>query len=223
MIVSIGLDHRHGRGARADGGRRGGAARHRRPGRGPDSRRRAAQGPRVIVTLLTDYGRDDDFVGVCHGVIRGIHPRPRSSTSRTGSSATRSVRARWCCATRCRTCRSGCTWRWWTRRWAPSGARSRCARATGASSSGPDNGLLSLAWERCEGVELAVDVTRSPHRPRAGVGHLPRPRHLRAGGRAARGGRRARRRGRPARPRRLARGAARAARRGRARWWRTRS
>jgi S-adenosyl-L-methionine hydrolase (adenosine-forming) len=29
---------------------------------------------------------------------------------------------------------------------------------------GPDNGLLSLAWERCEGVELAVDVTRSPHR-----------------------------------------------------------
>ena len=29
---------------------------------------------------------------------------------------------------------------------------------------GPDNGLLSLAWERCDGVELAVDVTRSPHR-----------------------------------------------------------
>jgi S-adenosylmethionine hydrolase len=29
---------------------------------------------------------------------------------------------------------------------------------------GPDNGLLSLAWERCGGVEMAVDVTRSPHR-----------------------------------------------------------
>jgi S-adenosyl-L-methionine hydrolase (adenosine-forming) len=29
---------------------------------------------------------------------------------------------------------------------------------------GPDNGLLSLAWERCGGVELAVDVSRSPHR-----------------------------------------------------------
>ena len=28
----------------------------------------------MIVTLLTDYGRDDDFVGVCHGVIRRIHP-----------------------------------------------------------------------------------------------------------------------------------------------------
>ena len=29
---------------------------------------------------------------------------------------------------------------------------------------GPDNGLLSLAWERCGGVEQVVDVTRSPHR-----------------------------------------------------------
>ena len=29
---------------------------------------------------------------------------------------------------------------------------------------GPDNGLLSLAWERAGGVALAVDVTRSPHR-----------------------------------------------------------
>jgi S-adenosylmethionine hydrolase len=29
---------------------------------------------------------------------------------------------------------------------------------------GPDNGLLSLAWERCDGVEMAVDITRSPHR-----------------------------------------------------------
>jgi len=29
---------------------------------------------------------------------------------------------------------------------------------------GPDNGLLNLAWERCEGVDLAVDITRSQHR-----------------------------------------------------------
>ena len=29
---------------------------------------------------------------------------------------------------------------------------------------GPDNGLLSLAWEACGGVDLAVDVSRSPHR-----------------------------------------------------------
>ena len=29
---------------------------------------------------------------------------------------------------------------------------------------GPDNGVLSLAWERCDEVEIAVDITRSPHR-----------------------------------------------------------
>jgi hypothetical protein len=29
---------------------------------------------------------------------------------------------------------------------------------------GPDNGLLSLAWERAGGVETVVDVTRSQHR-----------------------------------------------------------
>ncbi|HEX8648328.1 MAG TPA: SAM-dependent chlorinase/fluorinase [Thermoleophilaceae bacterium] len=29
---------------------------------------------------------------------------------------------------------------------------------------GPDNGVLSLAWERSGGVEEAVDVSRSPHR-----------------------------------------------------------
>ena len=28
----------------------------------------------MIVTLLTDYGRDDDFVGVCHGVMLDIEP-----------------------------------------------------------------------------------------------------------------------------------------------------
>ena len=44
-------------------------------------------------------------------------------------------------------------------------ARARAAHAaTGALLVGPDNGLLALAWERCGGVDLAVDVTRSPHR-----------------------------------------------------------
>ncbi len=30
-----------------------------------------------VVTLLTDYGLDDEFVGVCHGVIAGICPAAR--------------------------------------------------------------------------------------------------------------------------------------------------
>ena len=31
----------------------------------------------MIVTLLTDYGPHDEFVGVCHGVIRTILPDAR--------------------------------------------------------------------------------------------------------------------------------------------------
>ena len=58
---------------------------------------------------------------------------------------------------------------------------------------GPDNGLLSLAWERAGGVRLAVDVTRSPHRlePVSATFHgrdvfAPVAAHLAAGARAGR-------------------------------------
>jgi S-adenosylmethionine hydrolase len=118
----------------------------------------------LIVTLLTDYGRDDDFVGVCHGVIRTIHPEaqivdithgiPRYAV-RQGALVLRN-----------------------TLPFMPAGVhvavidpqvgterRALALRtADGRILVGPDNGLLSLAWERCGGIELAVDVTRSPHR-----------------------------------------------------------
>ena len=42
--------------------------------------------------------------------------------------------------------------------------RWRSQTADGRILVGPDNGLLSLPWERSGGVRLAVDVTRSPHR-----------------------------------------------------------
>jgi S-adenosyl-L-methionine hydrolase (adenosine-forming) len=118
----------------------------------------------VIVTLLTDYGRDDDFVGVCHGVIRSIDPDARivdithgirRSAVRQGAIVLRN-----------------------TLPYMPVGVhvavvdpqvgteRRAVALRTGDGRIlvGPDNGLLSLAWERCGGVEVAVDVTRSPHR-----------------------------------------------------------
>src|ERR687886_226964 len=31
----------------------------------------------AVVTFLSDYGHDDDFVGVCHGVIAKIAPEAR--------------------------------------------------------------------------------------------------------------------------------------------------
>jgi S-adenosyl-L-methionine hydrolase (adenosine-forming) len=118
----------------------------------------------VIVTLLTDYGRDDDFVGVCHGVIRSIEPNvgivdithgiPRYGV-RQGAIVLRN-----------------------TLPYMPVGVhmavvdpqvgteRRALALSTvdGRILVGPDNGLLSLAWARFGGVDLVVDITRSQHR-----------------------------------------------------------
>jgi S-adenosylmethionine hydrolase len=118
----------------------------------------------VIVTLLTDYGRDDDFVGVCHGVIRGIHPEAQIVDITHGIERY--------------AVRQGALVLRNTLPYMPVGVhvavvdpqvgteRRAIALRTGDGRIlvGPDNGLLSLAWERCDGVEIAVDVTRSPHR-----------------------------------------------------------
>jgi S-adenosylmethionine hydrolase len=118
----------------------------------------------VIVTLLTDYGRDDDFVGVCHGVIRGIDPGVEIVDITHGIER--------------HAVRHGALVLRNTLPYMPVGVhvavvdpqvgteRRAVALRTGDGRLlvGPDNGLLSLAWERCGGVELAVDVTRSPHR-----------------------------------------------------------
>jgi S-adenosyl-L-methionine hydrolase (adenosine-forming) len=118
----------------------------------------------VIVTLLTDYGSDDDFVGVCHGVIRGIDPGVEIVDITHGIER--------------HAVRQGALVLRNTLPYMPAGVhvavvdpqvgteRRAVALRTGDGRIllGPDNGLLSLAWERCDGVELAVDVTRSPHR-----------------------------------------------------------
>jgi S-adenosylmethionine hydrolase len=118
----------------------------------------------VIVTLLTDYGRDDDFVGVCHGVMRGIEPELRIIDITHGI--------------RRYSVRQGALVLRNTLPYMPLGVhvavvdpqvgterRGLALRAgDGRILVGPDNGLLSLAWQRCGGVELVVDITRSPHR-----------------------------------------------------------
>jgi S-adenosylmethionine hydrolase len=118
----------------------------------------------VIITLLTDYGREDDFVGVCHGVIRTIHPEAQIIDITHG--------------VRRYAVRQGALVLRNTLPYTPVGVHVAIVdpqvgterRAVGLRAAdgriliGPDNGLLSLAWERCGGVELAVDVSRSPHR-----------------------------------------------------------
>ena len=118
----------------------------------------------MIVTLLTDYGRDDEFVGICHAVIRRIlpgaeivdltHGIPRHGV-RPGALVLRNAMP-----------------------YLPVGVHVavvdpqvgterralalRCA--DGRLLVGPDNGVLSLAWRVAGGVEEAYDVSRSPHR-----------------------------------------------------------
>ncbi len=118
----------------------------------------------MIITLLTDYGHDDDFVGVCHGVIRAIAPEVQIVDVTHGIHRY--------------DVRGGALVLRNTMPYMPVGVHMavvdpqvgterrglalRCR--DGRLFVGPDNGLLSLAWESAGGVEVAVDVTRSPHR-----------------------------------------------------------
>jgi S-adenosyl-L-methionine hydrolase (adenosine-forming) len=118
----------------------------------------------VILTLLTDYGRDDDFVGVCHAVIARIAPEARVIDLTHGVPR--------------HDVRQGALVLRNTLPYLPLGVhvaivdpqvgteRRAVALRTvdGRIFVGPDNGVLSLAWESAGGVSEAVDVTRSPHR-----------------------------------------------------------
>ena len=145
---------------RPQGGRRGPAPRHRRRGGGAGRGRRA-----VIVSLLTDYGADDEFAGVMHGVIAGIAPEARV-VDLTHGIPRHAVRHGALVLARALP-------------YLPEGVHVGVVdpevgserRALGLRTAeperllvGPDNGLLSLAWERFGGVVEAVDITRSPHR-----------------------------------------------------------
>jgi S-adenosyl-L-methionine hydrolase (adenosine-forming) len=118
----------------------------------------------VIVTLLTDYGRDDDFVGVCHGVIRSINPAAQIVDIthgierygvRQGAIVLRNTLPFMPIGVHVAVVdpQVGTERR---------GVALRCE--DGRLLLGPDNGLLSLAWKRFGGIDLAVDITRSPHR-----------------------------------------------------------
>lgn len=117
------------------------------------------------ISFLSDYGLDDDFVGVCHGVMARIAPASRvldithgvpRHDVRTGALLLRRALP-----------------------YLPAGVhlavvdpevgteRRAIALRTAEEDRllvGPDNGLLSLAAQRFGGAVEAVDVTRSAHR-----------------------------------------------------------
>jgi len=118
-----------------------------------------------VVTFLSDYGTDDDFVGVCHGVIAGgcpdariidvTHGLPRHGVRLAGLVLRNALP------------------------YMPTGvhlavvdpevgAQRRALALRTAQQDrllvGPDNGLLWLAAERFGGIVEAVDIGRSPWR-----------------------------------------------------------
>jgi S-adenosylmethionine hydrolase len=119
----------------------------------------------AVVTFLSDYGLDDDFVGVCHGVIARIAPGVRVIDVTHGI-ARHDVR-------------SGALVLRRALAFMPAGVHlavvdpevggARRAVALRCADEervlvGPDNGLLAPAAERFGGVVEAVDVGRSPLR-----------------------------------------------------------
>jgi S-adenosylmethionine hydrolase len=119
----------------------------------------------TVVTFLSDYGLDDDFVGVCHGVIARIAPDVRVIDVTHGI-ARHDVRAGALVLRRALP-------------YMPAGVHlavvdpevggARRAVALRCADEqrvlvGPDNGLLMAAAKRFGGVVEAVDVGRSPLR-----------------------------------------------------------
>jgi S-adenosyl-L-methionine hydrolase (adenosine-forming) len=119
----------------------------------------------MILTLLTDYGYADEFVGVCHAVARGILPAETAIVDLSHGIARHDVRHG------ALTLRNALPY-------TPVGVhvavvdpqvgterRAIAVRCDdGRVLVGPDNGLLSLAWERAGGAVEAIDVSRSQHR-----------------------------------------------------------
>ena len=151
------------------------------------------------ITFLTDFGLEDDFVGVCRGVMKRI-ARDAEILDVTHGIAPQAVTQGALVLARAVP-------------YLPPGVhlavvdpgvggdrRAVAIRtADGRVYVGPDNGLLTLAADR-GGVAAARALTNSALPPRARLAHLPRARHLRARRRSSRRRRplrRPRRRGRP--------------------------
>jgi S-adenosylmethionine hydrolase len=131
------------------------------------ARRASDSVPRVsapTITFLSDYGHDDDFVGVCHGVIASICPEARVIDITHGLPRHDIL--------------AGAVVLCNVLPYMPAGvhlavvdpdvgaARRAVALrlADGRFLVGPDNGLLSLAASAGEGILEAADIGRSPFR-----------------------------------------------------------
>jgi S-adenosylmethionine hydrolase len=117
------------------------------------------------ITFLSDYGLEDDFVGVCHAVIARIAPDARV-VDLTHGLERHDVRT---AAMVLRRSLPFCAPGIHLAVVDPGVGTARRAIALRTTEEdriliGPDNGLLSLAAQRFGGIAEVVDVTRSAHR-----------------------------------------------------------
>jgi S-adenosylmethionine hydrolase len=117
------------------------------------------------ITFLSDYGLDDDFVGVCHAVIARIAPDARV-VDLTHGLERHDVRT---AAMVLRRSLPFCAPGVHLAVVDPGVGTARRAIALRTTEEdriliGPDNGLLSLAAQRFGGIADVIDVTRSIHR-----------------------------------------------------------
>jgi S-adenosyl-L-methionine hydrolase (adenosine-forming) len=110
------------------------------------------------IVFLTDYGLVDPFVGICHGVIARIapdarvidlsHAVPRQDILRGAVELGRAVPYMPRDSVYVAVVDPG----------VGSARRAIATRAGDAFLVGPDNGVLSLAWEALDGVDAAVEI-----------------------------------------------------------------
>jgi S-adenosylmethionine hydrolase len=112
------------------------------------------------IVFLTDYGMADEFVGVCHGVMLRIAPDARV-VDLTHSIPRQNVMHGALTLGRATSYMPGDTV--YVAVVDPGVGSGRGSIAVRAASDallvGPDNGLLSLAWEALGGAEAAVEIT----------------------------------------------------------------
>jgi len=114
------------------------------------------------IVFCTDYGLDDEFVGVCHGVIARIAPGARVIDLAHGIPPQDVLRGAMVLAGAAPFMPEDAVYLGVVDPdvGGPRGAIGVRA-ASGALLVGPDNGLLSLAWEALGGAEAAVEIAAS--------------------------------------------------------------
>jgi S-adenosyl-L-methionine hydrolase (adenosine-forming) len=128
----------------------------------------------ATIVFLTDYGLQDEFVGICHGVIAAIAPKariidlthgvPRQDVRLGAMTLARAARYMPDLATYLAVVDPG----------VGSDRRAIAVRsAAGSVMVGPNNGLLSLAWEELGGAAEVAEITseRVILRPRSSTFH----------------------------------------------------